>query len=276
MPGRVAGKIAFITGAARGQGRSHAVRLAQEGADIIAIDICGPVASVDYPLSSEDDLRQTAREVEALGQRIVTRVADVRDVPAIERALADGVAELGGLDIVVSNAGIGGMSPLEAMTEQMWQDTIDVNLTGSWHVAKAAIPYLRQRGGGSIIITSSSTARKPVPNIGHYIAAKHGLTGLMRVLALELAPAGIRVNCVLPGSVDTQMIHNPVTYALFRPDLEAPTREQVAEVYRTLHAQPVPWLDPVDISNGVLYLASDEARYVTGIDLPVDAGYAIK
>ncbi len=201
-------------------------------------------------------------------------LADVRDFDAIRQSLADGVAELGRLDIVVSNAGVGGHSPLAAMAEQTWQDMIDINLTGAWHVAKAAIPHLEQHGG-SIIITSSSTALKPVANAGHYIAAKHGLTGLMRVLALELAQANIRVNCILPTSVDTPMIHNPSTYALFRPDLENPTREQVSEVFDTLNAQAVPWVDPIDISNGVLYLASDESRYVTGIELPIDAGYAL-
>ncbi|XVQ06441.1 mycofactocin-coupled SDR family oxidoreductase [Spirillospora sp. CA-255316] len=273
--GRVAGKVALISGAARGQGRSHAVRLAEEGADVIGVDLCGPIDSVPYPLATADDLAETADAVKAAGGRIVTRHVDVRDLDALTAAVREAVAELGRLDIVVSNAGISSAAPLADMTEQTWQDLIDVNLTGTWHMARAAIPHLRE-DGGSIIITSSSVALKPARNIGHYVATKNGLTGLMRVLALELADSFIRVNCVLPTAVSTPMIHNESTYAVFRPDLEAPTIDHVAEIYRTLNALPIPWVESIDISNAVLFLASDEARYITGAELPVDAGYAIK
>jgi (+)-trans-carveol dehydrogenase len=273
--GRMSGKVALISGAARGQGRSHALRLAEEGADIIALDICGPVGTASYPMGSSDDLAETAKAVKAVGGRVVTRQVDVRDLAGLTTAVAEGVAELGRLDVVVSNAGIGSAARLTEMSEATWQDMIDINLTGAWHMAKAAAPHLAEHGG-SIIITSSSLALRPAQNVGHYVTAKNGLTGLMRVLALELGESNIRVNLVLPTAVDTDMIHNKETYAFFRPDLAEPTREHVAEIYSTMNVLPIPWVQPVDVSNAVLFLASDEARYITGIELPVDAGFAIK
>ncbi|HUD77535.1 MAG TPA: mycofactocin-coupled SDR family oxidoreductase [Streptosporangiaceae bacterium] len=277
MAGRVEGKVAFITGAARGQGRSHAIRLAQEGADIIAIDLCAQVDSVPYPMSTPDDLAQTVREVEALDRRIVATQADVRDYGAVKAALDAGVAELGRLDIVAANAGISSVGRAEELPEQTWQDMIDINLTGVWHAAKAAIPHLKAGGrGGSIIITSSAAGLMAMENIGHYVTAKHGLVGLMRTLALELAPDSIRVNSLHPTTVNTAMIQNAPTYALFRPDLENPTAEDAAESLLTLNALPVKWVEPIDISNALLFLASDEARYITGVTLPIDAGCVIK
>jgi (+)-trans-carveol dehydrogenase len=280
MSGRAEGKVAFITGAARGQGRSHAVRLAQEGADIIAIDICAQVDSVLYPMSTPEDLAQTVKEVEALGRRIVATRADVRDYDALEAALEDGVAQLGRLDIVCANAGIsifGRAESVTALSAQSWRDVIDTNLTGVWHTAKVAIPHLVQGGsGGSIIITSSLMGLKGSQNGAAYASAKTGLVGFMRVLALELAPHMIRVNSIHPTSVNTRMLHNENLYALFAPDLERPTREHAAERMQTLNVLPVPWVEPEDVSNAVLFLASDEARYITGVALPVDAGAAIK
>ena len=279
MPGRVAGKVAFITGAARGQGRSHAIRLAEEGADIIAVDLCQQVKSVPYPMATPDDLAETVKEVEALDRRIIATEADVRDYSAVKAALDDGVAQLGRLDIVVANAGIGSFARAEELPEQAWQDMIDTNLTGTWHAAKAAIPHLRAGGrGGSIILTSSTAGLQAWQNMAHYTAAKHGVVGVMRTLALELAPEMIRVNSVHPTSVDTGMIQNPATYALFAPDLEEKdrTRERLAERFQTLNAMPVPWAEPRDISDAVLWLATDEARYVTGVPLPIDAGAVIK
>jgi (+)-trans-carveol dehydrogenase len=277
VAGRVEGKVAFITGAARGQGRSHAIRLAQEGADIIAIDLCAQVDSVPYPMSTPDDLAQTVREVEALDRRIVATQADVRDYGAVKAALDAGVAELGRLDIVAANAGISSVGRAEELPEQTWQDMIDINLTGVWHAAKAAIPHLKAGGrGGSIIITSSAAGLMAMENIGHYVTAKHGLVGLMRTLALELAPDSIRVNSLHPTTVNTAMIQNAHTYALFRPDLENPTAEDAAESLLTLNALPVKWVEPIDISNALLFLASDEARYITGVTLPIDAGCVIK
>jgi SDR family mycofactocin-dependent oxidoreductase len=272
--GRVEGKVAFVTGAARGQGRSHALRLAQEGADIIAVDIAAQIDSVPYPMSTPDDLAETVRQVEALDRRIVATQADVRDFGALKAALDDGVAQLGRLDIVAANAGIFSFGTLEELDDATWDDMIGVNLTGVWHAAKAAIPHLRASGGGSIVLTSSTAGLMAIPNIGHYTSAKHGVVGLMRTLALELAPDMIRVNSVHPTTVNTDMIQNAATYALFAPDLpeDQRTKEVVGERFASLNALPIPWVEPVDISNAVLWLASDEARYVTGVTLPVDAG----
>jgi SDR family mycofactocin-dependent oxidoreductase len=277
MTGRVEGKVAFITGAARGQGRSHAIRLAQEGADIIAVDLCDQVASVPYPMATPEDLTETVKEVEALDRRIVATQADVRDYGALKAALDDGVAQLGRLDIVSANAGIVSYGLAAELEEQTWRDMIDTNLTGVWHAAKAAIGHLKAGGrGGSIILTSSTAGLMAMENLAHYVSAKHGVVGLMRTLALELAPDMIRVNSVHPTSVNTPMIHNDATYRLFAPDLENPTREQVGERFLGLNALPVSWVEPVDISNAVLWLASDESRYVTGVTLPVDAGQLTK
>ena len=279
MPGRVAGKVAFITGAARGQGRSHAIRLAQEGADIIAVDLAGQIASVPYPMSTPDDLAQTVKEVEALDRRIVATRADVRDYGAVKAALDEGVAQLGRLDIVSANAGIFSFGSLAELSETQWQDMLDVNLTGVWHAAKAAIPHIRAGGrGGSIILTSSTAGLRADQYVGHYTAAKHGVVGLMRTMALELAPEMIRVNSVHPTSVDTDMIQNAAMYELFAPDLDQKdrTRELLRGRFQALNALPIPWVEPVDVSNAVLWLASDESRYVTGVTLPVDAGCLVK
>ena len=277
MAGRVEGKVAFITGAARGQGRSHAIRLAQEGADIIAVDLCGQVDSVPYPMSTPEDLAQTVKEVEALDRRIVASQADVRDYGALKAALDAGVAELGRLDIVSANAGISSVGRADELPEQTWQDMIDTNLTGVWHAAKAAIPHLKAGGrGGSIIITSSAAGLMAMENIAHYVSAKHGLVGLMRTLALELAPDMIRVNSLHPTTVNTPMIQNEPTYQLFRPDLENPTADDAAESFLMLNALPIKWVEPIDISNALLFLASDEARYITGVTLPIDAGCVVK
>jgi SDR family mycofactocin-dependent oxidoreductase len=277
MAGRVEGKVAFITGAARGQGRSHAIRLAQEGADIIGIDLCKQIESVPYPMATHADLDETVRQVEALGRRIVVTQADVRDYEEVKAALDVGVAELGRLDIVSANAGIFSVGPTAELPEQTWQDMIDVNLTGVWHTAKAAIPHLVEGGnGGSIIITSSGAGLKGFPGFAHYVSAKHGVVGLMRTLALELAPHNIRVNTIHPTNVDTPMIQNEAVYKLFVPDVESPTPDDFARAAREMQALDIPWVEPIDISNALLFLASDEARYITGITLPVDAGMTQK
>jgi (+)-trans-carveol dehydrogenase len=279
MAGRVEGKVAFVTGAARGQGRSHAIRLAEEGADIIAIDLAAQVDSVPYAMATPDDLAQTVKEVEALDRRIVATQADVRDYGAVKAAVDDGVAQLGRLDIVAANAGIFSFGQADVLEEQTWQDMIDVNLTGVWHAAKAAIPHLKAGGhGGSMILTSSTAGLMPFENMAHYTSAKHGVVGLMRVLAVELAPDFIRVNSVHPTSVNTDMIQNSATYELFAPDLtpEQRTKDVLGERFQTLNALPIRWVEPRDISNAVLFLASDEARYITGITLPVDAGSLLK
>ena len=276
--GRVEGKVAFITGAARGQGRSHALRLAQEGADIIAIDICEALPENTYPPATEEDLAETVRQVEALDRRIVASKADVRDFAQLKKAVDDGVAQLGRLDIVSANAGIGGTpNRSEDIPEDEWTNMLDINLSGVWRTAKAAIPHLKAGGrGGSIILTSSDAGLFAYENISHYVSAKHGVVGLMRTLALELAPDFIRVNSVHPTTVNTPMVQNEGTYRLFRPDLENPTQDDFAAAAVSMNALPIPWVEPVDISNAVLFFASDESRYVTGVPLAVDAGAAIK
>ncbi|SCX43732.1 (+)-trans-carveol dehydrogenase [Klenkia marina] len=273
--GKLEGKVAFITGAARGQGRSHAVRLAQEGADIIAVDLCAQMGSVGYPMATEEDLAETVRQVEALDRRIVASVADVRDSAALKGAVDEGVAQLGRLDIVLANAGIASFKPVEELTDEDWDEMIGVNLTGVFKTVRAAVPHIRAGGrGGAIVLTSSTAGIKGLANLAHYVAAKHGVVGLMKTMANEFAPDMIRVNSVHPTSVNTDMIHNEETYGLFRPDKPKSevTREEAAESFRTMNALPIEWVEPVDISNAILFLVSDDSRYVTGVQLPVDAG----
>jgi (+)-trans-carveol dehydrogenase len=271
--GRVEGKVAFVTGAARGQGRSHAVRLAEEGADVIALDLCGQVGSVPYPMGTPAELAETVRLVEATGRRIVAGEVDVRDRPALRAALDESVAELGRLDIVVANAGIVSPALVEEISDEMWDDMIDINLTGVWNTARAAVPHLRKTGGGgAMVLTSSVAGLKGGPGIAHYIAAKHGVVGLMRALAMELAPESIRVNCVAPTQVNTVMLINEPMKHLFVPDKEEVTMEEFAAVSEAINALPVPWVEASDVSAAVLFLVSDEGRYITGTALPVDAG----
>ncbi|KAF0963744.1 mycofactocin-coupled SDR family oxidoreductase [Rhodococcus sp. T7] len=278
MP-RLAGKVAFVTGAARGQGRAEALRLAQDGADIIAVDVVAPVETNVAPPSTPADLEETDRGVKALGRNVVTAQVDVRDYNALKRALDEGVRQLGRLDIVVANAGIWSYGLSEEVTDLEWQVTQDVVLKGVWHTAKAAIPILKRQGtGGSLIFTSSTMAIKGMQNLSPYVAAKHGVVGLMKSQALELAPFGIRVNCVAPTSVNTKLIHNAPTYALFAPDIPESERtpDSVADRFATIPVMDVPWVEPEDIANAVAFLASDEARYVTGLELKVDAGQTLK
>ena len=277
MPGRVQGKVAFITGAARGQGRSHAIRLAEEGADIIAVDIAEPVPSVSaYPPATEEDLAETVKQVEALDQRIVAHKADVRDSTALKKALHDGVAQLGRVDIVVANAGIYQPVPALELDDAAWQEMIGINLTGVWNTVKAALPHLIANGGGSVILTSSVLGLKGTANSVHYNTAKHGVVGIMRSIANEFAQHRIRVNSVHPTTVNTNMIQNEQVWRLFDPDNPHPTGESAVPFFQASNALPVPWVEPADISNAVLFLASDEARYITGVTLPVDAGALIR
>ena len=274
--GRVSGKVAFITGAARGQGRRHALRLAEEGADIIAVDICQQIDSVPYPLATAADLRETVEQVQALDRRIVAERADVRDYEQLKAVVDRGVAELGRLDIVSANAGIHSAAPAHQMTESAWQDLIDVNLTGVWLTCKVAVPHLIAGGrGGTVVLTSSVAGLRPYGGICHYVAAKHGLVGLTKTLAQELAGHHIRVNALNPTQVDTDMIQNDVMYRLYKlflPDEPEPTREQFSVASQATNLLPVPWVEPRDVSDALVFLASDEARFITGITLPVDAG----
>ena len=279
MAGRVEGKVAFITGAARGQGRSHAVRLAQEGSDIIAVDICRKISSnSEIPPSTPDDLVETADLIKGLNRRVVTAEVDVRDYDALKAAVDSGVEQLGRLDIVCANAGIGnGGQTLDKTREDDWQAMIDVNLAGVWKTVKAAVPRLISQGeGGSIILTSSVGGLKAYPHTGHYIAAKHGVVGLMRTFAVELGAHFIRVNSIHPTNVNTPMFMNEGTMKLFRPDLDNPGPDDLKVAAQFMHVLPVGWVEPVDVSNAVLFLASDESRYITGLPLTVDAGSMLK
>ncbi|MGM5069143.1 mycofactocin-coupled SDR family oxidoreductase [Rhodococcus qingshengii] len=270
------GKIALITGAARGQGRSHAVELARHGADIIAVDICSQIAGVPYPMASREDLDETVRQVEALDRRVFSSVADVRDLAELTRVVDEGVAELGGLDIIIANAGISAPAPTLEMSDDDWSTMIDVNLSGVWRTVRAGTPYIVAGGkGGSIVMISSLAAMMPNNNIAHYAAAKAGLVAFMKVLAKEQAPNGIRVNTVHPTTVATDMVLNDATYKLFRPDRDAPTRDEFEAAARTLNALPVALTESVDITNAILYLVSDTGRYVTGTTHVVDAGGAL-
>jgi (+)-trans-carveol dehydrogenase len=279
MAGRVEGKVAFITGAARGQGRAHAVRLAQEGADIIAVDICKKIDTVDLiAASTPEDLAETADLVKGHNRRIYTAEVDVRDYDALKAALDTGVEQLGKLDIIVANAGIGnGGQTLDKTSEADWTAMIDINLSGVWKTVKAGVPHLLAGGsGGSIILTSSVGGLKAYPHCGHYVAAKHGVVGLMRTFAVELGAQNIRVNSVHPTNVNTPLFMNDGTMRLFRPDLENPGPDDMKIVGQLMHTLPIGWVEPEDIANAVLFLASDEARYVTGVTLPIDGGSCLK
>jgi (+)-trans-carveol dehydrogenase len=280
--GRVAGKVALITGAARGQGRSHAVRLAEEGADVIVVDLPDE-ASKDisrfspYPMATEADLEETARLVAAAGGGVLACLADVRDQDALDAAVAAGLDRFGRIDIASVNAGIGGhYASAWECTRENWQAVIDVDLTGAWQTAKAVAPAMIGQGRGSIVITSSAMGMKGLPNMIPYIAAKHGAVGVMRALAHELAPFSVRVNAVAPTAVGTDMIFNDAIYRLFRPDLAEPAKEDTVDAFRSLNLLPVPWNEARDVSEAVLWLASDQARHVTGIVLPIDAGQLAK
>jgi SDR family mycofactocin-dependent oxidoreductase len=279
--GRVQGKVAFITGAARGQGRSHAVRLAQEGADVIAVDLAHDIESIKYPLANPDDLKETVRLVEEQDRRIVAVQADVRERAQLQDALEQGLAELGRLDIVVAQAGIAAMKgepPLQA-----WTDVIDTNLLGVINAISAALPHLSE--GGSVIATGSTAAyvqALPMMQLGTdpggmgYMVAKRMLAQYVHEVARNLAPLKIRANVVHPTNVATDMLFSEPMYQSFRPDLEHPTRADAEPAFGVQQGMPIPYVEPVDISNAVLFLASDEARYITGMQLRVDAGGYLK
>jgi SDR family mycofactocin-dependent oxidoreductase len=274
--GRLESKVAFVTGAARGQGRSHCVRLAEEGADIIAVDVCEALPGVPYPASTPEDFEETVRLVEALDRRIVWAKADVRDDAALKELVDDGVAQLGRLDIVSAQAGLSHLpAKIHELPNDLWQVMVDITLTGTWNTIKVAAPHMIEGGrGGAIIVTSSAASIKGFANVGHYVAAKHGLLGLVRTAAAELGQHSIRVVNIAPTNVGTDMLLNQESYNLFRPD-KAPnaTKEDFEEVARQMHMLPIPYIEPRDVSNVVAFLASDEARYITATTIPIDAGW---
>jgi len=270
---RFTGKVALVTGAARGQGRSHAVRLAAEGADVIVCDLGADIDTVPYALGTEDELRETASLVAEQGRRAVVCRCDVRSTADLSAAVERGLDELGRIDVVVANAGIAGVSTLAEMSDDVWQNMIDVNLTGVFKTLRAVVPHMVSRRYGRIVATSSIVGRQGSANIGHYVAAKWGVIGLVKSLAVEVAEFGVTVNAVLPTSVDSDMIQNDAFHRLFLPDADEIRMRDVEDAYTALNPIPVPWLSPGDVSDAVLFLASDEARFITGDALPVALGW---
>jgi SDR family mycofactocin-dependent oxidoreductase len=277
--GRVQDKVVFITGAARGQGRAHAVRLAEEGADIIAVDICAQLHTVGYPMASREDLDETAQLVEKLGRRVVALTADVRDPVALQSAVAEGVAALGRLDGVVAQAGI---APIGRLGDaQAFIDAVTVNFNGVVNAVEAALPHLQD--GGSIVATGSTAALMPPsdngkPDFGKlgYSLSKRSVASFINDLAITLAPRRIRANAVHPTNTNTPMLNSDPMYREFRPDLSDPTREDALPAFHVMTAMGLPYVEPQDIANAVLFLVSDESRYITGTQLRVDAGAIVK
>lgn len=267
---RLKDKVAFITGAAQGQGQSHAIMMAEQGAHIIAVDLGrGEPASSGVP----SVLAKTVAEVEKRGRRIVARHADVGKLAELQSVVDEGVRQLGRLDYVVANAAISAKGSVFDHTEEQWGRILDVNLRGAWATCKAASPYLKS--GASIVLIGSTASLKPSPGYVAYCSSKHGLVGLMHTMMLELAPMGIRVNAVHPGAVDTPMFHNPAMYKILTGNENA-SRDEIAAILKPRSPMGVPWVDPSDISNAVIFLCSDEARYITGVNLPVDTGSAAR
>ena len=270
------GRMAVITGGARGQGRSHALELARLGADVAICDLCDDIATIGYPLSTRDDLAETAKLVDAAGRRCVSEVVDVRDLGAVIGFVDEVQSSWGSVDIMVANAGVTAIGSVCDMTAAQWGDVIDINLTGVFNAIRAAAPHMRRQRAGRIIGISSMMGRTSQPAIPAYTASKWGVIGLCKSAAYELAGFGVTVNVIAPGNVSTPMIHNDQLYGMMRPDLEHPTADEVAPVMAELHAQPVPWLEPEEITAAVVYLVSDGARHITGSVLDVNAGASAK
>ena len=266
--GTLDGKVALVTGGARGQGRSHAVMLAREGCDIVVCDIAEQIDSVPYSLGTEADLAETVKLVQGLNRRCVAVKADVRRLPEMQVVAERAIGELGHIDILLANAGIASNAPIAEMSDQQWREMIDVNLTGVFHSFRAVVPHMIERGFGRIVATASVVARMGARNSGHYAAAKWGVIGLVKSLALEVAGDGITVNAVLPAGVNTDMLHNKATYKVLRPDLDNPTKEDVLPLFE---AGPR-LLEPEDVSNAILFLVSDNDGYLNGETLTLSAG----
>ncbi|MEQ3552491.1 mycofactocin-coupled SDR family oxidoreductase [Pseudonocardia nematodicida] len=270
--GRYDGKVVLITGGARGQGRSHALAFAREGADIAFCDITDQMGTVPYPTGRQAELDETVKLVEELDRRCVAVRADVRDRDQVQDFADRARTELGRIDVLLANAGIFSFGTVAEMSGDMWQEMIAVNLTGVFHAFRAVLPTMIEQGHGRIVATSSMAGKVGMGNIAHYVAAKWGVIGLVKSTAIEVASNGITVNAICPTSVDTGMIQNPAAYELFLPGVANPTRDDAAPAFQSLNPVPVPWIEPVDISNTMLFLASDEARFITGETIAVAAG----
>ncbi len=275
--GQFDGKVVLVTGVARGQGRSHAVRFAEEGASILGMDVAAPIGTPHYPPSTPDDLAETEKLIEKTGARCIIRQGDVRDQEAINKLVEDGLAEFGRIDILIPNAGIVTLGPVWELTEDQWQEMVDINLTGVWRTLRAGIPALIDGGrGGSIVMTGSIAGIIGMPGLAHYAATKHGVNALVKSLANELAPYNIRVNSVNPTNVKTPMIINPGTYQTFRPDVPGATLEDAIPAFKSYNILDTPYIEPNDVSDSVLFLASEQAKWITGAMLPVDTGTVVK
>ncbi|MGC5258046.1 mycofactocin-coupled SDR family oxidoreductase [Gordonia sp. DT218] len=271
-----AGRIALITGGARGQGRAHALALAEQGADIVVVDRCADSESVPYPLATKADLEETVHLVEQRGRRCIAVEADAADRRAMDGVVATTVAELGRIDIAIANAGVSVASPVQEMTDEAWHEVLSSNLTGVFTTIAAVAPEMVSRGFGRIVTISSMMGRSAAPGLAAYSASKWGVIGLTKSAALDLAPHGITVNAVAPGNVSTPMVHNESLYARMRPDLEHPERDDVEPIFRTLHGQPVAFLEPEEVTRAVLFFAAEQNAHITGTVLAVDAGAAAR
>lgn len=273
--GLLDGKTVLITGGARGQGRAHALVSAREGADVILVDIADQIATVPYAMAKEDDLADTVKQVEALDRRAISIVADVRDQGQMDAAVASGIAEFGKIDVLIANAGIWTQGPFWELTDESWDDMIGVNLTGVWKSAKAIAPHMIERQTGSIVITSSVNGLEPGQNYAHYVSAKHGVIGLMKNIALELAPYGIRCNSINPGAIKTPMTDHQGAWDMFAGHEGGTEDDMMAGGYSFHALKGQTFLPPEVIANTALYLNSDLAAAVTGVTIPVDAGHMI-
>ena len=268
------GRVAFITGAARGQGRSHAVALAREGADVVVSDYFGALDSIRYPMPDRSDLEQTVKLVEAEGRHCLSGEADVRDLAALEALVERATAEFGRIDIACANAGIATTSglPVYQTSAQSWRQVLDIDLTGVFNTIRAVGPGMVERRYGRIIATASMMGRTGAPNVAGYASAKWGVIGLVKCAAHDFAPHGVTVNAIAPGNVDTPMIQNEAIRKLMRPDLESPSRDDAAEAFQRLHVVPMPWVSPEEISRAVLYLAAEESSGISRTVMSIDAG----
>lgn len=271
--GRFDDKVVFVTGGAKSQGRSHALAFAKEGADIVVCDIARQLGTIPHTMGTQADLDETARMVEKLDQRCVAITADVRDTGEINGAVEQAVSELGKVDILLANAGVLSLTTVAEMTDEQWSEVVDTDLMGVFKAMRAVIPQMVSQNYGRIIATSSMAGRTGLPTVAHYCAAKWGVIGLVKSVAREVAANGVTVNCVCPTNVDTDMIHNEPFYGLFAPGVDKPTKDDVIPGFTSLNAVPVPWIEPIDISHAMMFLASDEARYITGEALHVSAGW---
>src|SRR4051794_29972615 len=265
-------RVVFITGGARGQGRAHALAFASEGARVAICDLAAPSDTAPYDLATPDDLAETVRMVEDKGVDCLAITADVRDTAQIEAAVQQVIGTFGRIDVCVANAGICGFAPVWEITDEMWDDMIATDLSGVFKTFRAVVPHLLERGSGRLIATSSMAGRMGNANLGHYVAAKWGVIGLVKTLALEVASRGITVNAVCPTTVDTPMVHNPAMYGLFAPNVDDPGVEVVRPSYERMNPMSQAWLDPDEVAQAVVYLASDAARSVSGAVIELGFG----